>query len=362
MRSLSRPRTLLRGGAKLARLALGIPARLPREVQIEVTNRCNLDCDMCPRLSPLGVPEVDMAPETFAAILERLRAPHTVTLTGWGEPLLHPRLFELLDLLLARFPGVAAGFTTNGHLLTERVVERILARPLARVTVSLEEVPFADAASPGGHDPRKGHANAVARAGHPSPADLAAKLRHFLARRHEHAVRSGRAPEVRLQAVLFPGGLETTVRLVDFAADLGCAALNLVRLDPRGRPDLVRPSYAEERRILAAARARAEARGLRLESVNDHGPLLRMASRGDRVCVRLDDYIYVDVHGNVAPCCLLRDERLGNLLEEPLEAIWSSPACRRFQEPRRHPACEGCDAFLNGYAAPARAAEEAPCA
>jgi len=339
---------LLRTGRKAARLALGVRSRWPREVQVEVTNRCNLDCGMCPRRSVLGVPEVDMSRETFAAVLGRLRSPEAITLTGWGEPLMHPELLELLDLAAARFPGAALAFTTNGHLLTERVAERVLERPLRRVTVSLEELPWDD--EPAGEPPGPGHG--------PSPK-AARNVRAFLARRRALAAAGRRVPEARLQVVLFPGSQATLLRLVDFAAEAGFDVVNLVRLDVRGRPDLARPTWEEERRLIAAARRRARSRGVALAAVNDHGPFLRLASRGDRFCVRLDSFVYVDVAGRVAPCCLLRDHHLGDLRRQTLAEVWASPEARRFHGPRPHPACDGCDAFRRCYAPVARPAEVA---
>ncbi len=362
------PRLLrvLRDGRKFARLTLGRRARTPREVQLEVTNRCNLDCDMCPRLTLLKVPEQDMSPETFEAVVSRLERPESVTLTGWGEPLMHPRLFDYVDRLHARWPGVDVGFTTNGHLLTDGMIDKVLARRVARINVSLEELPWEDGPEPGvppkaAHttvktdNPLKGHANTVARDGHPTPPKVVEHLRRFLERRHAQAARGEPAPEVRLQVVLFPGSAATVERLIDFAAELRFQAVNLVRLDVRGRPDLARPTYDEERALIRLARARAAARGLPCGSVNDHGVLLRLASRGDRACMRLDNYIYVDVHGNVAPCCLLRGVHVGNLVEQTLDQVWNGEALRRFHGPGLHPACQGCDAFMNGYAAPAPA-------
>ena len=387
-----------RSGTKLARLALKVRRDLPREVQLEVTNRCNLDCDMCPRLTLLKVPEVDMTRETFEAVLERLVEPESITLTGWGEPLMHPELFGFIDRIAERFPACAVGFTTNGHLLAPGVVEKILARRVARINVSLEELPWEnalaaapparpDAASPGsgadapepdsrprssalnaflgsGADapapnPMKGHLNRIARDGHPTPPKVIEHLRRLLEARNAQAARGEPAPEVRLQVVLFPDSHAIVQRLVDFAADLGFQAVNLVRLDVRGRPELRRPDWAEERELISLARRRAEARGIPLGSVNDHGWALRLASHRDSFCIRLDNYLYVDVAGNVAPCCLLRGHRLGNLREQTLGEVWDSDAFRRFYGPGVHPACQGCDAFMHGYADPAAAGSAA---
>ncbi|MGE0708846.1 MAG: radical SAM protein [Planctomycetota bacterium] len=360
-RLLPRPLEMVyRNGTKLARLALGVRSRLPREVQLEVTNRCNLDCDMCPRLTLLKVPEVDMSRETLEAILDRFEQapPYSITLTGWGEPLMHQDFFAFADRIAARLPETDLGFTTNGHLLTRRVGEQVLARrAITRINVSLEELPWEDATAQGplpederSGNPQKGGINYVARDGHPTPPKVVEHLRSFLAARNAQAARGEPAPEVRLQVVLFPDSEETTRRLIDFGADLGFQAVNLVRLDVRGRPDLRRPGYEEERALIAMARARAKERGIPLGSVNDHGRLLRLASHDDQFCMRLDSYIYVDVEGHVAPCCLLRGHRLGDLTRQDLAEVWTSPEFKRFYGPGPHPACEGCDAFLHRYA------------
>lgn len=348
---------LYRNSTKLARLALGVRARVPREIQLEITNRCNLDCDMCPRLTLLKVPEVDMSRETFEAVLSQLDDPHAITLTGWGEPLMHPEFFTFIDRIHERFPQADVGFTTNGHLLSPRMREQILARPVSRVNISLEELPWDGAEAHFGPLPvdertgnkMKGDINYVARNGHPTPPKVVDFLTAFLNERNAQAARGEHAPEIRLQVVLFPQGDETTERLIDFAADLSFQAVNLVRLDVRGRPDLQRPGYDEERVSIERARARAKQRGILLGSVNDHGTILKLASHKDRFCIRLDSYIYVDVEGNVAPCCLLRGVRLGNLVQQPLDTVWNSPEFKRFYGPGPHPACNGCDAFMNGY-------------
>ncbi|MBI3723479.1 radical SAM protein [bacterium] len=351
---------LYRQAKKLARLATKTRADTPREVQLEVTNRCNLDCDMCPRLILLKVPEVDMSWETFTQVLDRLDSPESITLTGWGEPLMHPRIFDFVAEIHRRFPSCDVSFTTNAHFFTEAFIEKILAARVSRVNVSLEELPWSDAeaTTPPPSDfrtgnPMKGHENYVARDGHPTPRKVVDRLRRFLDRVNAERAAGRDFPEVRMQVVLFPEGTEIMLRLVDFAAEAGFHAVNLVRLDVRGRPDLRRPSWEDERRMIALARERAESLGVPLGSVNDHGALLKLASHSDRFCVRLDNFIYVDVSGNVAPCCLLRGHRVGNLVEQPLREIWHGERMKRFYGPGVHPACVGCDAFLNCYAEPA---------
>jgi len=351
-------RQLYRQAKKLARLALRRRSRVPHELQLEVTNRCNLDCHMCPRLTLLKVPEIDMSWETFTRVLDRLtEPPESVTLTGWGEPLMHGRIFDFVDELHRRFPACDVGFTTNAHLFTNAMIERVRAARVSRVNVSLEELPWENADArvvATGLDARdihmKGLGNDIAKGGHPTPPKVVDRLRRFLDAMNDDRRAGVPSPELRLQLVLFPNGTEVMLRLIDFAAEAGFHAINLVRLDVRGRPDLHRPTWDEERRMIASARERAALRGVPLGSVNDHGFALRLASHADSFCVRLDNFIYVDVSGNVAPCCLLRGHRMGNLVEQPLEEVWESDRFKKFYGPEVHPACLGCDAFLHNYA------------
>jgi hypothetical protein len=71
---------------------------------VTITSACNLDCPIC-YVHNKNDDAYHMPVEDFAAILEHLRTDHggeldIINLTG-GEPTLHPRLFELLELAKA---------------------------------------------------------------------------------------------------------------------------------------------------------------------------------------------------------------------------------------------------------------------
>jgi MoaA/NifB/PqqE/SkfB family radical SAM enzyme len=328
----------------------------PKEIQLEITNRCNLDCDMCPRLTLLQVPEIDMSQETFHAILETLQDPESLTLTGWGEPLMHPQFFDFVDQIRQRFPNCEVSFTTNGFLLSEGMVQKILARPFARITLSLEELPWEVGATDHKHakeaglDPKKGHNNAFAQSGHPGADIVVTGIRRLVSGRKA----LNHKTEIRLQAVMVPDGTAVLLKLIDFAADEGLDIVNLVRLDIRGRPDLKRPDWQTERAMIGQARTHAKRAGqakrsLSIASINDHNSLVKLAAHNDRFCLRLDNYVYIDVNGQVAPCCLLRSHSAGNINEQSLAEIWQSDSLKSFYGPSLPDPCFGCDSFLNGH-------------
>lgn len=111
-------------------------ARLaPAIAQVEVTTRCNLKCTMCPRTHFSGEKNLDFSWEVFEKFSEFFPKLNLVHLQGWGEPLLHPHIFDMAALVRQKNTPVA--FTTNGSLLDKNVIEAILRLPVQHVTVSL---------------------------------------------------------------------------------------------------------------------------------------------------------------------------------------------------------------------------------
>jgi MoaA/NifB/PqqE/SkfB family radical SAM enzyme len=106
-------------------------------LQVEVTTRCNLPgCIMCPRTAwPESWQPRDLAWETFAALIPSLKFFSHVHLSGWGEPLLHPRLWEMARALRAQ--GLKVSLTTNGLGLNEEV-QRLVLEHLDMVAISLD--------------------------------------------------------------------------------------------------------------------------------------------------------------------------------------------------------------------------------
>ncbi|BCV21675.1 radical SAM protein [Moorella sp. Hama-1] len=95
-------------------------------LQLEVTSRCQLKCFFCPHtLLPDGWYGADFPWELFVRyIAPYLRQVGLIYFQGWGEPLLHPRLLDMMQL--AKEQGCQVGFTTNGILLGPAILERLV--------------------------------------------------------------------------------------------------------------------------------------------------------------------------------------------------------------------------------------------
>jgi len=104
----------------------------PRTMILLLNKRCNLKCDFCDLWH-----YTDMMPFEHAVTIIG-RAPEagvkTLVITG-GEPFVHPRIFEIIEL--AKNRGMGVNITTNGTLLT-RELDRLKASRVDSLSLSLD--------------------------------------------------------------------------------------------------------------------------------------------------------------------------------------------------------------------------------
>jgi len=107
-----------------------------RVVQIEVTSRCETGCVFCPHdaLSDRWVEgdlSLDLYREKIVPYLDQFEL---VYLQGWGEPMLHPHLWDMLQM--AQEKGCKTGYTTNGSYLQEEQNQRLVDIGVDMISVS----------------------------------------------------------------------------------------------------------------------------------------------------------------------------------------------------------------------------------
>lgn len=117
-------------------VGLRLTADTLRKVYVEITSACNLACATCIRhawdeaLGPMPVAR-------FERLLDGLpRRQVTLSLSGFGEPLVHPEFLTLVGL--ARERGVRVEIITNGTLLDAALAQELIALGVAQVTVSMD--------------------------------------------------------------------------------------------------------------------------------------------------------------------------------------------------------------------------------
>jgi len=124
---------LARAGWRTLKSRLGLPGG-PLFATLAVTYRCNYRCAFCD-LPDRARGDPDLA--TLVARLEHVarRGALAVGLTG-GEPLLHPRLFELIAA--ARKLGLLVHVNSNGSRATAAKVDALLGAGIHSLNVSLD--------------------------------------------------------------------------------------------------------------------------------------------------------------------------------------------------------------------------------
>lgn len=108
---------------------------VPVFVDLEITTACQLQCRYCAKTF-MSIAPRHLNCEDLEKMLDELPFIVQVTLVGLGEPLLHPRLGDLLHILKARHLRV--GLVTNGMSLTHEKAVLLGEMSLDAITFSLD--------------------------------------------------------------------------------------------------------------------------------------------------------------------------------------------------------------------------------
>lgn len=119
--------------------------RFPSQLVVDVTERCNLACHHCPHeeLTDQGaLGEVYLDPDLHRKAIDEVATDgrgicRYLRYTAQGEPLLHPRIFEMLEYA-AGHSGTAVNLTTNGTVLGATRARRLLDGGVDVIDVSID--------------------------------------------------------------------------------------------------------------------------------------------------------------------------------------------------------------------------------
>jgi MoaA/NifB/PqqE/SkfB family radical SAM enzyme len=281
-------RALLKSFLEYCQRVYGLEAPRWHYLQVELTTRCNLPgCIMCPRTAwPERWQAQDLTWETFEALVPSLQFFSHIHLSGWGEPLLHPRLGDMARAL--RGQGLKVSLTTNGLGLSEEVQMWVLEH-LDMIAISLDgaRAETYEKIRPGAHF------NRVIR----QIAALCSRKRSLGLER----------PEVVLLFLKMRPNLAELPEFLRLAASLGVDRVNAPNLDfipvPEMEPLSLFSSGLPDSEMEAMEReAEAAARALNMPFRN-----LSLSPRFDlRVCdANPLRNAFVTVSGEVAPCVYL---------------------------------------------------------
>ena len=312
-----------------------MPAPTPSFLQVEPVGQCNLRCRMCPIThrsegTPFAPPAF-LSFARFTRLVDEAEGVQELQLQGLGEPMLHPRFFDMVEY--ATRAGIRVSTNTNGTLLTPARAVRCVTSGLAALHLSV------DGASAATYEAIRVRARFDT---------LLRNLNHLMEARARLA--SGH-PRVRIVAVAMRRNLGELAAIVELAAQHGvgevfvqhlCHEYGEDSLPERYRPmrgfvareTLLAEDPARVEAAFAAARAAARARGVALR-------LPRIAPRADTAerhgRARCDwpwRGAYLSWDGRAMPCCMVSTPdriTLGNVFEDGLAVTFDNAAYRSFR-------------------------------
>jgi MoaA/NifB/PqqE/SkfB family radical SAM enzyme len=301
-------------------------------LQVEPTTRCNFTCGFC---SGRSMRQSDIDVSLFERVLADYPGARHLELQGEGEPLMHPRFFDMITQAEAR--GLRLSFITNGSYLTNDNVDRILrSRAIDKISVSLESADGATFRAIRGGKLEK----------------VVSGIERLVSERNRLGLRR---PVVGFSVTLLrrtAGHLHGIVDLYRrLGLDGGMTAQPLQAMpayrstyDPGMQAEGLAPEEIDARMLTFMTRAGALA-GRRMEGFYDR--LMAGWKPTSRSCPWLDKGLYVNREGVVTPCCMVKDEThaLGRVgVDSPGEILARRAKLRAELAVGSTPGpCQGCE-------------------
>jgi MoaA/NifB/PqqE/SkfB family radical SAM enzyme len=320
---------------------------LPRSIYLEPTSRCNEFCQQCPRTLLSREDDRDLSFENFRYIVDQFPVLERVVLHGLGEPLLNPDVPQMIRYLKAR--GTYVLFNSNGIALTPKRGQTLIETGLDEYRLSMDGATRETYARIRGVD---------------AFAKIWRNITTFI---EMQQVQNARKPAVSLWFTAMRENLHELPGLIDLATESGIREVHLQRLVyfeeglAHSKQALFRRSTPEELELVHGCEQTCAERGIAFTAAGSATPLASLVHDfGERPwsgCRRPYTLTYITSSGNVLSCCFApfghksvreyKEERvLGNIFQEPIEAIWHGERYQAFRRafesshPARH--CAQC--------------------
>jgi len=299
----------------------------PFYVTVDITRRCNLRCAGCGFHSqaidrPAARQETvaDMPWMLFSDLCDGLRDMGTdsMTISGGGEPFLHPRLLDMVAR--AKATGLTVSLFTNGTLLDAASTHSLIDSGLDLLKVSLWTGSRAEYANyyPGTD---------------PGQLDVVIAGLKLVQRLKEE--RRSKLPRIKLHQPIDRGNFRDVERAFDIARATGCEVLSFSPFKTQRHMLSSRLLSSGEEHEVRARLVRLKREWVALSREHAIDTTLLRYRIGGRVWERLPCYIgwlhaRIKPDGSVSPCTSY-EQSLGNLHEHSLREIWNGPGFRMFR-------------------------------
>ena len=328
---------------KKVKVALGIITKKvltgPIEVSVDLTRRCTLDCLMCWWRSPLLEKQPSsewsnqaMDYELFKELIrdfKKLKIKRII-LGGQGDPMLYPKLFEVMEL--TKKAGIEVALITSGFYLTEKKV-----RTLFDLQVDCLDVSLQAATSETYHRLHPGQRK-----------DTFSRIKNhlmLLSKLKEEAHQN--VPDVRIIHIICSLNYHETVKVIEFASEVGADSIGYKRVDVTTQTKellLNEKQWEDFQELLNKAEKKAIELGIGTGIKTFRKFILKGLTTG---IYTTDFYSQIPCYvgwnsariletGDVIPCCGCFDVILGNIKQNSFIDIWYSDTYQKFRKQALH--------------------------
>ncbi|AKL95725.1 tungsten-containing aldehyde ferredoxin oxidoreductase cofactor-modifying protein Cmo [Clostridium aceticum] len=306
-----------------------------KRIYIEVTTKCNFDCITCIRSSWQDC-LLHMEWETFENILENLKElPNleSVHFGGFGEPMMHPRIFDMLRAV--KQLGLKVEMITNGSYLQKENIQQLIDLELDILFTSLDS-------------PEEEDYNEIRQG-----ADFQSvyhNIKNLQAMKEEKKTRK---PQLGIEFVAMKKNYDQLPKLIRMAYNLGASQIivsNLLPYHESMKDEIVYDMDDTVRMFEKDA-----------QFATTKAQMSNMKLRTERICKFVKDKsLCINYQGNVSPCyalmhtynCYIYGRKkdmyafyLGNVNEKKLQDIWMDSGYvnfRRTVNENHFPSCTDC--------------------
>ena len=302
-------------------------------IQIEVTSYCNAECIYCPRTVFQDIWLNRHLPmHSFEQLVPVFTKTQLVFLQGWGEPLMCPDLIKMI--VLAKDAGCRVGTTTNGTLLDEKTIRRLIESQLDILCISLA-----------GTD----ETNDQLRKG-TSLEKLLETIQRISVIKEET---NSRHPEIHIAYLLLKSGMNDLNQLPGILHGRGVSEVVISTLDfvpsKSLESETIRPSTEKEFNALCNQLNAVKEKG-RQYGINIHYQLANPANHCLTCTENIQAAMFVSSNGAVSPCVFTnlpvsqKTEKnlyssqnyqrtvFGNINDDPVSEIWRRKAYAKFRK------------------------------
>ena len=286
-------------------------------VFIENNNTCNLKCTMCGFSDPraAAVPRYHMPLDVFESIAEQVFPATTyLHMSLMTEPFMTPGFAERL-MYVRRFEVPYSRVVTNGTLLTEAIIERVIDSQITSFTVSID----------GGTDEIYERIRVGARL-----SNVLQKIELFKSIRARRGVS---LPKLQINHVLMEENVDRFGEFMELLLRIGPDQVDVRTIQPmaydKGNESRVESFYDRTR-----AWRPAFAEFCRTNSIEETGFIRDQAgvvslfhANGARMtCRRPWDTLAIHANGDVLPCMSWTRPPVGNLSRQSFDEVWNGEA------------------------------------